>query len=545
MEKISSLYTAWQQSRRQKQHRLAQGRLTANEAATKLPERGEIPLARLPVSHSAAPTIYAAAENGGHLFIVASPGSPWREQLILTLAGWPGAALVVDPDGQLYRQTGTLRQGLWGAVYALPGYRLRVNDLLRLWQPEIAFQLHQFLMPSNGRPGKAADDAQLNCTVSLFCAVGLYSSARKLNPFQLLLDLALTDMLTALAALETVPQARLYVRHFSKGQPPHLAIYDEATVQAFSWFSHQLWRYQEAYNTFATPEIKGAVVPEKWTGQKGSVYLTYTASQLAEIDGLAAAIVNSQLAEHQTYGGGQPMLLVLDAALAGRLPHFAQLLATAADYGITIILITPSLAALATKAPAGSGATLAGQFAHQLWYPPRDRETAAHMAWRYGTCLYEDGETVPVVSAEEMMAWPEDHVLLVTQRERPYCVLGQPVKLPEDFPQRQPPVPPPTAAMPRIYGRWLPELPDLTQQVAEVLVAAGAVPTVPMVADGKDDSEKPAVVGEPPKLDEPDGEKTSSDPTAAQERAGGQLEPQETAEEESKKSLSVARSRLR
>lgn len=99
--------------------------------------------------------------------------------------------------------------------------------------------------------------------------------------------------------------------------------------------------------------------------------------------------------------------------------------------------------------------------------------------------------------------------------------------------------------MPRIYGRWLPELPDLTQQVAEVLVAAGAVPTVPMVADGKDDSEKPAVVGEPPKLDEPDGEKTSSDPTAAQERAGGQLEPQETAEEESKKSLSVARSRLR
>ena len=41
---------------------------------------------------------------------------------------------------------------------------------------------------------------------------------------QLLLDLALTDMLTALAALETVPQARLYVRHFSKGQPPHLAV---------------------------------------------------------------------------------------------------------------------------------------------------------------------------------------------------------------------------------------------------------------------------------------------------------------------------------
>ncbi len=545
MEKIHSLYTTWHFRRRQKQHRLAQGRLTPDEAATKLPERGEMPLTRLPVSHGLTPTVYAAPNNGGHLLIVVSPGSPWREQLSLTLAGWPGAALVVDPDGQLYRQTGTLRQNLWGTFYALPGYRLRVNNLLRLWQPETAYQLHQSLMPSNVRPGKEADDAQLNRTVSLFCAVGLYSSARKLNPFQLLLDLALTDMLTALAALETVPQARLYVRHFSKGQPPHLAIYDEATVQAFSWFSQQLWRYQEAYNTFATPEVREAVIPEKWSIQKGTVYLTYTASQLAEMAGLAAAILSSQLAEHQTYGGGQPLLLVLNAALAGRLPHFDQMVATAADYGITIVLITPSLTALANISPTGSGATLAGQFAHQLWYPPRDRGTADHMGWRYGTRLGEDGEMVPAMTAEEMMAWPEGHVLLVTQQERPYCVIGQPVKLPEDFPQRQPPLPPPAVVMPRTYDRWLPELPDLTQQVAEVLVAAGVVPAMPKVGDGENDDEKTAVIGEPSGTDEPENQSASSDASSPQKEAANQPEPPETAEEDSKNSLSIARSRLR
>lgn len=545
MEKIRSLNSTWHFRRQQKQHRLAQGRLTANEAATKLPEKGEMPLAHLPVSHGAAPTVYAESENGDHLLIVASPGTAWREQLSLTLAGWPGAALVVDSDGQLYRQTGTLRQNLWGAVYALPGYRLRVNSLLRLWQPEIAYQLHQFLMPSGTQPNQETENTQINRTVSLFCAVGLYSTAHMLDPFHLLLDVALTDMLTALAALETVPQARLYVRHFTKGQPPYLAIYDEASVHAFSWFSHELWRYQEAYDTFATPEVREAIVPEKWTKQKGTVYLTYTPSQLAEMAGLVAAIVSSQVAEHQTYGGGQPLLLVLDAALASRLPHFAQLLATAADYGITVVLIIPSVTALDKISPAGSGQMLAGQFAHQLWYPPRDSATAAQMACRYGTRLGENGETLPAVSAEELMAWPEDHILLVTRRERPYCVIGQPVRLPEDFPNRQPPLRPPSAATPRIYDRWLPELPDLTQQVAKVLVAAGAVPTVLKVGDRKEDGGKTAVTSEPPGTDEPEGQKNRPEPTASQKHGASRPEPQEAPEEDSKNALSIVRSRLR
>jgi hypothetical protein len=93
----------------------------------------------------------------------------------------------------------------------------------------------------------------------------LFAQAHKRNPFQLLLDLALTDMLTALAALETVPQARLHVRAFTKGQPPQLAIYDAATVQAFAWLSQQLWRYQEAYTLFAMPEEKKDVVLDYWS----------------------------------------------------------------------------------------------------------------------------------------------------------------------------------------------------------------------------------------------------------------------------------------
>ncbi|MAT97762.1 MAG: hypothetical protein CL608_11505 [Anaerolineaceae bacterium] len=474
---LQTFTQSWQLARRQKQHRLAQGRLTANEAASRLPDSGEMPLARLPVSHGATPTVYATAENRGHLLIVAPPGSLWREQLRLTLSHWPGAALVVDPDGQLYRQTAAFRQALYGVVYAHPGYRLRFNNLLRLWHEEVAFQLHQLLMPELSQADSSSDanHTATNRTVSLFCAIGFYSLAHKCNPFQLLLDVALTDMLSALAALETVPQARLHVRHFSKGQPPQLAIYDEATVQAFSWFSHQLWRYQEAYATFALPPVSEGVVPEQWFREKKTLYLTYTTSQMAEMAGLVAAIVHSQLLAHQTFGGGRPLLLVLDAALANRLPHFTQFLTTASDYGITVVLTAPSLTALDALTPTGSGETLAGQFGHQLWYVPRDRETAVHISTRYGTSLDKSGELVPALSAEEVLGWADEALLLVTRQERPYVFLGQPVKLPEDFPQRQPPLLPTPGAKPRSYDKWLPLLPSFTMQIQAALIDKGAM----------------------------------------------------------------------
>lgn len=475
---IQALTQSWRLARWQKQHRLAQGRLTANEAATQLPGSGEIPLARYPVSHGATPTVYAAAENRGHLLIVAPPGNLWREQLRLTLSHWPGAALVVDPDGRLYRQTAALRQAQCGAVYAHPGYRLRFNNLLRLWHEEVAFQLHQLLMPqpSQANSPPEANHAAINRTVSLFCAVGFYSLAHKCNPFQLLLDVALTDMLSALAALETVPQARLHVRHFTKGQPPHLAIYDEATVQAFSWFSHQLWRYQEAYATFALPPDSEGIVPEQWFREKKTLYLTHSTSQMAEMAGLVTAIVHSQRVAHQTFGGGRPLLLVLDAALANRLPHFAQFLTTASDYGIMVVLTAPSLTALGTLTPTGSGETLAGQFAHQLWYAPRDRETAVHISTRYGTSLNKSGEPVLALPAEEVLGWADEALLVVTRQERPYVFIGQAVKLPEGFPQRQPPLLPTAGSEPRTYDKWLPPLPSFTSEIQAALVDKGAMP---------------------------------------------------------------------
>ena len=44
MNQISKIHQAWRLRRQQKQHRLSQGRLTANEAAILLDQEGHIPL---------------------------------------------------------------------------------------------------------------------------------------------------------------------------------------------------------------------------------------------------------------------------------------------------------------------------------------------------------------------------------------------------------------------------------------------------------------------------------------------------------------------
>jgi hypothetical protein len=178
---------------------------------------------------------------------------------------------------------------------------------------------------------------------------------------------------------------------------------------------------------------------------------------MADLSGLAAAIVDGIHRYHLTHGGYEPLLLVMDAAFARLLPPIEQLLVEAAGYNITVILTAESLSALDNLAEDGDGAVLAGRFAHQVWYPPHDQQTAAHMVWLYGTELWEEGMSPrQVLSPEELLAWPRDQVLVYTRRERPYRFLAERVTIPADLPIRPAPVPPKPPSLPRRPDSWLP-----------------------------------------------------------------------------------------
>jgi hypothetical protein len=401
MTAISYLQQRLRLARRQKQHRLAQGRLTSAEAAGRLSVEGHIPLAAVP-GLTSNPFVAIPADDPGHLLLVAPPDSGWREHLAVTLAHWPAAALVVDPGGYLYQQTGYLRDTTWGQVYAIPGYRFNLARYYRFWDADAASRLLSFLMA----PVPAAEEWRLAHLVTLVQALGCYSLHHRCDPLQLLLDAAHTNLMQVLAGLETVSPAAHEIRRFTKGLPAWSVFRDPDVVRAFALFTRQMQRYQKLYASF-TVETAADVLPGNWIQQKGSLYLTIPPAELFELSGLAAALVDGVVRYHFSHGRYEKLLLVLDATLAGWLPPMAQLLVEAAAYGITVVLTAHSLQALNALDPDADGAALAGRFAHQVWYPPHDRQTAGHMAWLYGTRIADqDGSLKQAVTPGEWLAWP-------------------------------------------------------------------------------------------------------------------------------------------
>lgn len=566
MEKIRSLYTSWNYRRRQKQHRLVQGRLTPDEAVMHLAGEGHMPLATVWGTQNET-TIHIPAEDAGHLLLVAPPDSGYSEQLGRILIHWPGAALIIDPTGSLYRQTGYFRETGWGKVYAVPGYRFNLARYYPFWDVEAASRLHRFLISLGSK-----EEAWLRGrSVSLLQALGHFCFAHRINPMQLLLDAASTDLLSVLAALESVPAARQLALIFSKGQSVQQALADPDVVRSFDLFCQALAPYQRLYPTLDMEESE-ALLPHDWMTQPRSLYVTYPYAKQLAIAGITAALIEGVRQYHHTYGRFQKLLLVLPADIAKRLPPLEQVLTEASAYGITVVLTAPSLAALDALAADGSGAALAARFAHQVWYPPHDQATAAQMSWLYGTQLQspndpsgeaERSEKAALVQ-EMFLAWPREQVLVYTRRERPYRFIANQVKRPSDLPERLAPIPPKVAATPRDTSAWfsgligmpylLPEIEERLDQgrseEGETAVADDQTPTrqdsekaVP--TDGENNGGKPAVIDEPPKINEPDDQKNSPGPPASQNEVAGQPEPPEVAEEDSKKSLSIARSRLR
>ena len=457
MERIHTLYTTWGFRRQQKRHRLAYGRLTPDEAVVQLAGEGYIPLANNGENQSET-TLYIPLEDSEHLLLVAPPDSSYQEQLGQILIHWPGAALIVDPEGNLYQQTGYFRETLWGKVYAIPGYRFNLARYFPFWDAEAARQLHTFLLPQC-----SPDEAWLReRSVSLLQALGHYSFAHRINPMQLLLDAANSDLLRVLAALDSVPAAQHLALVFTKGLSAQRALADPDVVRSFDLFCRELVPYQKLYATLDMQESE-ALLPHDWLTQPHSLYVTYPYAKQLALAGVTAALVEGVRQYHHTYGRFQKLLLVLPDDIARRLPPLDQVLTEASSYGITVVLTAPSLPALDALAADGEGATLAGRFAHQVWYPPNDQATAAHLSWLYGTKLQKSSESIgetesrekAALAPEAFLVWPREQVLVYTRRERPYRFVANQVKRATDLPQRLAPVPPKVVAAPRHPTAWL------------------------------------------------------------------------------------------
>lgn len=487
MNRLKHLQQQWLWKRRQKQHRLAQGRLTISEAAAQLSIEGNIPLATV-TGQTVSAEFAIPTEDDGHLLLVAPPDSKWREHLANILIRWPGAALIADPNGSLYLRTGHLRDTTWGKVYAIPGYRFNLARYYPFWDLDSAVKLHNFLVP----PAPPADEWLLDNSVSLMQALGHYSFFHKRNPIQTMLDAAAADLYNVLSALSTVPTAWPHASRFIKGLSLEKALSDSDIVRSFALFARQMRRYQKTYSSFAIEQAED-VLPHDWAKEPNAVYLTYSLNNQQKLAGLTAALIDGLRRYYHTYGRYSPLLLVLDTTLAYRLPSIEQILAEATIYGITVVLTAVSLSSLNKLAADSDGAALAGRFAHQVWYPSHDRQTADHIAWLYGTKLTQAGEdsTELVVNPHEILAWPNQQVLVYTRQERPYRFLAERVTMPTDLQLRLPPEPPQVTPTPRDHLAWLPAESENKESADEEVVAADTVKQAEPIPDVKPDNDTP------------------------------------------------------
>lgn len=493
------------QQRKEQAHKKAQGRLPGEEAAKRLGvEQGAL-VARLDAGKKKPVTIGLDYKTGeGHVLAVGPTRSGKGLNLTQTLMQWPGAAIIVDPKGEQFERTAGFREKTFGSpIYRLPGHQMHLayyyNDLL---DRDSLFELHgHFLRPEQSRERIFADKSR-----AIFIAAGLYGRARRLNPVRVLLDAADCDPVEVLKALESVPEAKKYVRIFTDGLPPEKYYDNRFATSAYGTFTTMLSGYQKHIDTIAPYQNSPAVIPRDWAARGATIYVTYSLNDLQGVGGVVAAIMAAFMRYQIRRQRQERILVAIDELPAVGLYNVTNYLATAGGYGITMLLYAQAVSQLRERyGPDGTQSILANS-AHQLWYPPADMETARVMSELYGTTykpvhtqgssrrFYQGNgqenqkrqnfvdlrqaqgwELRPALSPSEMMSLPKEKVLVLTLKERQYRFIGERLN-PIPLFDKLPPAPALTVFQPgpRQYTDWVAAAPGGWDDSGEDAPLAGA-----------------------------------------------------------------------
>ncbi|MBX3059867.1 MAG: type IV secretory system conjugative DNA transfer family protein [Anaerolineae bacterium] len=438
----------------------AQGRVEAKDVQEKLALKRGVPLVQVGEGKEKTLVGLDYDQSEGHVIVVAPTRAGKGLHLTDTLRHYPGPALVIDPKSEQFERTAALRRKL-GPVYRIPGHQVHLSAYYRhLRDRDETIELHYHLL----RPWASSEPIFAEKALSLFTAVGLYAQARRLNPIQLLLDLAESNPVEALTALRMVEAARRHVDIFTNGAAPDAYQEDKFVTSALGNFTTRLAPYQKHIDTIAPPDLRRRelIVPPNWASQNATIYVTYSLNDLRAAGGVVAATIAAILryqmqAQQELRASKQKMLVAIDELPAVGLRNIADYLSTCGGYGITLLLYVQSVAQLQELYGKEGLRAILSNCVHQLWYPAAEMETARFMSELYGTTLkanpmqsasrsarqQQDKEGKAqrqtsnnqgaswswregaVLSPNEMMALPKGQVLTTTLADRQYVFLGE------------------------------------------------------------------------------------------------------------------------
>ena len=447
----------------------SQGRVATDDIKDKLAITKGIPLTEIDDGKTKTLIGLDYARSEGHVMVVAPTRAGKGLHLTDTLRHYPGPALIVDPKGEQFQRTAALRRRL-GPVYRIPGHQVHLSAYYRhLRDRDEVIELHYHFL----RPWASSEPIFAEKALSLFTAVGLYAQAKRLNPIRLLLDLAESNPIEALTALRTVETARRHIDIFTNGAAPDAYQEDKFVTSALGNFTTRLAPYQKHIDTIAPPDLhrRDLIVPPDWAQQNGTVYITYSVSDLRSVGGVVAATIAAMLRHQMRQNERQKMLVAIDELPAVGLRNIADYLSTCGGYGITLLLYVQSVGQLQGLYGRDGTRSILSNCDHQLWYPAAEMETAKFMSELYGTTLKanpmqsasrssrqqkdKEGKAQiqmtnnqgaswswregAALSPNEMMALPKGQVLATMLADLRYVFLGQRLNSISLFDQFPPP----------------------------------------------------------------------------------------------------------
>src|SRR5918998_1636282 len=434
-----------QQAQRERQRRAArehaerQGRFAPAVVRRKLKLPGDgLPLALVQGEVVGIPF----GEDRGHCAVIAPTRSGKGLHLTEALLRWPAAAVVLDPKGEQWARTAGVRQQ-FGPVYRLPSHhRIDLADYFNLTDPLDVQELHQNIL----RVWQDREPIFGEKSLALFHAAVACGQATTVHPLRLLARWA--EMAAPAALHEAAIHAPNRIAQFTDGD----LMLDDAPLNRFA---------QSAWGTFTArfaaliPHIETVTrgdIPQDWLAQRATMYITYPLDQLRTAGALVSAIFAACIKAEMRQARKSYCLFALDELPATALAKLETYISTIGGYGGTLLLYLQTISQLDDVYGKAKARTILGNCHTKLYYPPRDVETAEHVAKVFGTELryvrsdsrsaglssyggqgresrqtsttYAEREG-PALSPAELDALPASAVIVLAQADKQYRVLAE------------------------------------------------------------------------------------------------------------------------
>lgn len=365
------------------QHARSQGRDDETKVlrALALPDRrgqrgGLPPAPGIPLAYRGGKPLGLPPDTDrGHVAVIGPTRAGKSFHLTDALLRWPGPALVVDPKGEQWQRTAGSRQEQRGPVYRIPPQGLDLAQLYDLGDDLDRRELHEALL----RPWRDGHDRIFaDKALSILEAAVVAGDKTGEHPLRILAAWARQS--PTLALREAALLAPDAVRTFTDGTKPEEIDRNRFAMSAWGTFSTRFSPIAAHLATVTTPQV-----PAHWASQNATIYLCYPLQSQAAVGPLAAALIGGLIRQLLATPPASRVLVAIDEMPTVALPHLSGYLATVGGAGLTMLLYAQALPQIEAVYGREDALAILSNCSHQVFFPPRDPQTAELVSRAYGT----------------------------------------------------------------------------------------------------------------------------------------------------------------